>query len=258
MSYVKKCESMKVIRNQKGSLLVVTLPLILLIITLTLGMSTGWASLHTEFRSSQICRADLLKIQKYNAFAIEKLMSLNPIAELLRLQHKVAISKLAACASTVNPCAVLALQRIAAINQRREKLDALQKTIIQQATMKSRAALSQTILRMNSSEGLVRIVQLFESRRTAWISEHGPLAVEAVDADLAPAYRLKNDFRNRQGITIQWNTFHSSKNIDTSLSTTAKQNHHQTRSACSATLSNDGKLEPTLKKVKLSQNSWSF
>ena len=258
MSCVKKTKIAIPLRNQRGSLLVITLPLLLFIITLTLAMSSGWASLHTEFRSSQICRTELLKIQKFNAFAIEKLLSLNSIAELLRIQHKVALAKLAACASTVNPCAALALKRIAAINQRREKLDALQKSIINQASMRSRSALGQTVLRMNSGEGLVQITQLFQSRRNAWISEYGPLAVEAVDSDLAPPYRLKNDFKMKQGITIQWNTIHSSKNIETARATTMKTNHQRTASACSATLSDDGKLEPILKKVKLSQNSWSY
>lgn len=169
-----------------SSLFALSLPIL---ITALLGSSAlaGWL-IELE-KKQKLCVELALKLPVEIRPCLQELLDLNPLARDLRKRKRLALADLAAATISQNPVAIArATTRLEATIRAQNRLDIRQQIL------------------------LVKVA----NKNSAWraqVSSKGGLSVErstgaAVDpdlpGDLAPVYRLRNNFESEQSAWISW------------------------------------------------------
>lgn len=241
---------MVILNNKKGSILALMLPFITLLGILFFGFTTGWSTLKQDFQASQICRTELKAIQNQIGGQIKKLLALNSLATALRIQKKVLIVQLGSCLAIPATCDPTILLRFQKVLEKQKKLDAVQKSIIENSRMQSQARLAATSFKIS------RLKRFFEFWKSHLIIKNLPkskMAVTPGDLDLAPTYQLAENFIHEQKVAIKWRHFFFNRHTESTFLSSAGQT---TNSGCAASLNE--KLDAVLSPAKHSQNSWSY
>lgn len=240
--------------NQRGMVLILTLPILGIIMTFLLGLTAGWAALHSEFQAAQICRSEVQSIQEKNKKFILLIRATNPLSVKLRIQKNYALARLAACSSTVNPCAIEAMAKLALINSKQKKLDSLQKALLESGKQVAELGILKTTQKMLANRNSISFEGIIRTQIGITKIENAGIALEPSDKDLAPVYNFPSDFIIKQRIAIQWkNNFLSNIQKSEWLHLNGRST-----SACGASFDSPESLKIHLTKVRLSQNSWSF
>lgn len=197
--------------NQQGFVLVFFLTLLPVIVMALSLMTMILLHLQTQNDVRHSCRKSLFSAQQSTAKNLSVLMSLNPLAQSLRLQLRLAYLKLAVVAA--NPGAEAAvLAQIAKIQQQQIALGEKQKVLITQSEFVLRSGQIQSQLAIGSAVRekarhfhLILHLSLLNLRSGA---VH--LAVRPdKPGDIAPVYELEPDFKAQQSLQTFWKVEYS-------------------------------------------------
>ena len=161
----------------------------------------------THLETTQTCLRDQIKIQKNVKLALRQLFKLNPRANSLRAQYRLAQLRLAAAIASGNvPAAALARWQLSQVYQQRGLLDLQQKALI--LTANEQIANDQMILKQRISQIGVRRENDFKNSMINKIEgleyKKTRLAVVASDQDRAPSYSLSPHFIEDQALEFKW------------------------------------------------------
>lgn|GEM_PF-2810631 len=192
--------------NQQGFVLVFFLTLLPVIIIALSLLTIILLHLQTQNDVRHACRQDLFSAQKTTAQNLTALMSLNPEAQSLRLQLKLAYLKLAAVAA--NPGAEAAvLAQIAKIQQQQVALGERQKSLIAQGEFALRSGSVQSEISVSSAvhQKMQRFHSLVHLSLSQLHSNPTHLAVRPDSpGDIAPVYELESAFKDKQSLQTFW------------------------------------------------------
>lgn len=225
-------------KNERGIGLVALLCLLPLLVTFLLGVGVlsrqllQWGKLHHQ------CRLKVVKHQNQLRSFLLKLSSLNPKAQRLQTQKKMAQAAFIAALATGQPGAIKAAQsHLQRITSQQLLLDGKQRMLFVLAHAEARRFFLQ--MKMDQQFTDVRFKHLADKSSY-------PLAVQAHPPhSLAPVYLPAVRFNEKQalGITSNWSP----------VGLTPLKNKSQWRIECGATLTKEGKKWMThLRKVNLS------
>lgn len=167
----------------------------------------------SSMESREICRSELLEIQKSNAKSIEQLMSMNPEASFLRAE---IIALKIAIATSVHPAYTAMLRTALKEAEYSQKLlDKAQKLIIKKAEAETKLKL------WTAQNNLINYFSDQNLHQSNWVlrsvininNESSKLAVKPdKDGTIGPVYLLKPNFTKEQKVKLYWTAQFKLKN----------------------------------------------
>ncbi|MCB0389730.1 MAG: hypothetical protein KDD58_00495 [Bdellovibrionales bacterium] len=180
--------------GQSMVLLVIILPGFFLLWTLSLEV---YKFLSFKERSVHVCRQELLKYQEINLKGLQRLVSINPQAQQLRIKRKIAEAAYSLAKKSKQPYA------IAAAWGNLKLVIAEQKTfsLIQKSIISSTEALAWKQLH----QARQNIFQLHFIHNYPLSHQQNFLAIKKMPRNsLTPDYILRSNFEKKQNVTLLW------------------------------------------------------
>jgi hypothetical protein len=236
------------IANDKGFALVFLISLLPILLAAGLFLLFSQYLVQNWMQSLHICRTELLSTQKRAAQDLSTLMSLNSVAQGLRIALTAAKVELAAATVSMDPIMIAkATANIAKIKRQQQQLDGVQKALISKADLAMSAGVQKVrfLLQAQDLRMKARLPDFFSFHLRQIRLQASPLAVKPDVPELAPVYELKPQFEEAQALSVSWiSEFH------TNSSERSQWIHqkHQKKDFCSSSLKENGKqYQPILK-----------
>jgi hypothetical protein len=193
------------IRDQKGFVITGLLFLIpfLLLLFISIQLFTGFLTFDQSLK--KICREELWKLQDRDQKKIQRILSLNPLSQVLKSEYNLLLIKLAQ-ATALGRAELVAYysSQILKVQSHRSHLDKAQKVIMES----SRFQRNVDLLRLRTQ--LIKAAKPFEQSdffKTNLRMDYkylSPMAVRPTSQDLAPSYELETSFEEKQAVYANW------------------------------------------------------
>ena len=209
-------KSPKFWRNKSGFVQIIFLGLLPILVTAFYSLFLQHQSTRIYLHSQSVCRHTGLKIQEKISQQLNKVLSLNPLAQSLQIKLKISQIQLAAAVGALNLPAIIRIEtEIKMIKSRQRRLDSIQNSIIQKLREIEASARNELYIKLNniSTEIAKPEIRFFKPPQVPLVPKGG---------SPGPVYELNGPVSDQAALVLKWQARIKSRNLTNNYITTGE------------------------------------